>query len=638
MKRPTQHVTETISQRIFEDLIPVEWVIREIKPDYGIDYLIEVFKSGQSTGITFFVQLKGSEQKIVHDTFEKQFDVENLNYYASLALPVLIVCVSTTTKQTWGIWANKLTKSLNLRPEQETVKLKFDSENLIKTEYFNQIETELKIVPKYGLIITSDSDLGNVLGANIGKFINHFYPKTFALNNSFLPKHYSLQFLTRGGNHFLLLDGPFFNKEIEIESFDIENPLLHRPLFNEDDINIINAKILKLLVVAFARENLNGSLKLLSKLIENDYFSTEEDTMLFDPLGTLQSSINQDLLLQYNEITKLLIRKKLFETFLFIDVAYFVHSKNYNELFYLRTENLKLAIQYSEYSPIIGNCYYNLGNIERGLYNTDEAIKCYFKARKYLPDYERRKHWWRELAGLLFIKGHYKLAELFYTKSIELVEEDIQYRYFRLEQILPNQEVIVFALIGDCLLLQGKFSKANEWFDKFFEQHNSYSYEWYLKRAITDRCIKLGLDGKKIESEKSIELYEKALELNDFKLQIIEFTKAVELNPTNDLAWFNLGVAKDKEQQFEDAFYCFLTAGLLRDGDKEAQFNALLIAFTQQQNELCSLVLHFIVEKHGEFVSNDLSDYFMGKQIPFNVKRVIIEGIVKLTEEIKNGA
>lgn len=638
MKRPIQHVTETISHRIFEDLIPVEWVIREIKPDYGIDYLIEVFKSGQSTGITFFVQLKGSEQKIVHDTFEKQFDVDNLNYYASLALPVLIVCVSTTTKQTWGIWANKLIKSLNLRPEQETVKLKFDSENLIKGEYFNQIEGELKIISQYGLTITSNSDLGNILGANIGKFINHFYPKTFALNNSFLPKHYSLQFLTRGGNHFLLLDGPFFNKEIEIESFDIENPLLHRPLFNEDDINITNAKILKLLVVAFARENLNGSLKLLRKLIEKDYFSTEEDAMLFDPLGTLQSSINQDLLLQYNEITKLIIRKKLFETFLIIDVAYFVHSKNYNELFYLRTENLKLAIQYSEYSPMIGNCYYNLGNIERGLYNTDEAIKYYFKARKYLSDYERRKHWWRELAGLLFIKGHYKLAELFYTKSIELVEEDIQDRYFRLEQILPNQESIVFALIGDCLLLQGKFSKANEWFDKFFEKNNSYSYEWYLKRTITDQCIKLGLDGKKIENEKSIELYEKALELNDFKLQIVEFTKAIELNPTNDLAWFNLGVAKDNEQQFEDAFYCFLTAGLLRDGDKEAQFNALLIAFTQQQDELFSFVLHFIVEKHGELVGNDLSDYFMSKPIPFDVKRVIIEGIVKLTEEVKNGA
>ena len=100
----------------------------------------------------------------------------------------------------------------------------------------------------------------------------------------------------------------------------------------------------------------------------------------------------------------------------------------------------------------------------------------------------------------------------------------------------------------------------------------------------------------------------------------------------------NIGVARDKEQQFEEAFYSFLTTGVFQDGDKEAQFNALLISFTQKQEELFSLVLHFIVEKHGEFVANDLSDYFMNKPIPFDVKKIIIEGLAKLTKEIKNGA
>jgi len=391
-------------------------------------------------------------------------------------------------------------------------------------------------------------------------------------------------------------------------------------------------------VIAFARENLNGSLKLLRKLIEKDFFSTEDDAMSFDPLGTLQSSINQNLLLQYDEITKSIIRKGLFDTFLFIDLSYFVHSKNYKELLQLRTSNLQLAIECTKDLPTKGTCYYNIGNIDRSLSNTNETIACYFRARKYLPDYEKRKHWWRELAGLLFIKGHYKLAESFYTKSIELIEKDIPKRYFRLEQNLPNQESIVYALIGDCLLFQGKFSKANEWFDKFFKNQNTFSAEWSLKRTIADRLIKLGLDNKKIEKEKSLELCEKGLELNDFKLQIIEFNKAIEHNPTNVLAWFNIGVARDKEQQFEEAFYSFLTTGVFQDGDKEAQFNALLISFTQKQDELFSLVLHFIVEKHGEFVANDLSDYFMNKPIPFDVKKIIIEGLAKLTKEIKNGA
>ena len=44
MKRPEQHITETKSQRIFENIIPVDWVCRDIKPDYGIDFLVEIFE------------------------------------------------------------------------------------------------------------------------------------------------------------------------------------------------------------------------------------------------------------------------------------------------------------------------------------------------------------------------------------------------------------------------------------------------------------------------------------------------------------------------------------------------------------------------------------------------------------------
>ncbi|MCG7855487.1 DUF4365 domain-containing protein [Flavihumibacter sediminis] len=635
MKRPIQHITETISHRIFEELIPVEWVIRKIEPDYGIDYLIEVFKLGQSTGITFFVQLKGSEQEIKNSTFEKQFGVDNLKYYASLALPVLLVCVSTITKQVWGIWANKLIKSLYPKTEQETVKLNLGSENLIKAEYFTNIETELKVVSQYSLKISSNSYIGNLLAGNISRFINHYFTETFVLNNSYLPNYYILNFLTRGAKHFFVVEGPFFNKEIEIESIDIENPLLHRPLFNEDDINITNAKILKLLVVAFARENLSGSLNLLRKLIEKEQFNKKDDVISFDPLGTLQSAINQNLILQYNEITKSIIRKELFDAFLFIDLSYFIHSQNHKELLQLRTENLRLAIECTNDLHTKGTFCYNIGNIERSLSNTDQAISFYFKARKYLPDYEKRKHWWRELAGLLFIKGHYKLAELFYRKSLELIEKDTPKRYSRLEPVMPNQESIVYALIGDCLLFQGKFSKANEWFDKFFQEPNTFNAEWSLKRIISDRLINLGLDNKIIEKQKSLDFCEKALVLNDLKLQIVELNRAIEYNPTNALAWFNLGVSKDKEQQFQEAFYNFLTTGIFQDGDKEAQLNALLISFTQRQDELFFLVLHFMVEKHGEIVANDLSDYFMEKPIPFDVKKKIFGEIVKLTKQIK---
>ena len=67
--RTTQHILENVSQAIFRGLLPQPWVIHEYKPDYGLDYAVEVFDEIPSVsrghfqlyetlGEMFFVQLK----------------------------------------------------------------------------------------------------------------------------------------------------------------------------------------------------------------------------------------------------------------------------------------------------------------------------------------------------------------------------------------------------------------------------------------------------------------------------------------------------------------------------------------------------------------------------------------------------
>ncbi len=60
MKRPESHGIDTRGQRIFEACLPPEWVVRDQHPDYGVDYEVEVFEKGSSTGILFKVQLKST--------------------------------------------------------------------------------------------------------------------------------------------------------------------------------------------------------------------------------------------------------------------------------------------------------------------------------------------------------------------------------------------------------------------------------------------------------------------------------------------------------------------------------------------------------------------------------------------------
>jgi hypothetical protein len=65
-KRVLQHVMEDRSIQIVRDLLPDHWVIREYRPDYGIDLLIELFEPVSATesatvGEMLLVQVKSTE-------------------------------------------------------------------------------------------------------------------------------------------------------------------------------------------------------------------------------------------------------------------------------------------------------------------------------------------------------------------------------------------------------------------------------------------------------------------------------------------------------------------------------------------------------------------------------------------------
>lgn len=65
-KRPDAHIIEKRSLSIVGDLLPDEWVIREYKPDYGIDLGIEIFEKDYDLGMYvtqgehLYIQVKGT--------------------------------------------------------------------------------------------------------------------------------------------------------------------------------------------------------------------------------------------------------------------------------------------------------------------------------------------------------------------------------------------------------------------------------------------------------------------------------------------------------------------------------------------------------------------------------------------------
>lgn len=66
-QRSEQHLIDQAGEQLFRSKLPKHWVMREYRPDYGLDFAIETFKSGENEGRPamfetlgehFFVQLK----------------------------------------------------------------------------------------------------------------------------------------------------------------------------------------------------------------------------------------------------------------------------------------------------------------------------------------------------------------------------------------------------------------------------------------------------------------------------------------------------------------------------------------------------------------------------------------------------
>jgi len=73
-RRPFQHVMEDESIDLLRSKLPSQWVVRQYKPDYGIDLVVETFDVVDETqelcetlGEHFFIQLKSIRSTVFHE-------------------------------------------------------------------------------------------------------------------------------------------------------------------------------------------------------------------------------------------------------------------------------------------------------------------------------------------------------------------------------------------------------------------------------------------------------------------------------------------------------------------------------------------------------------------------------------------
>jgi hypothetical protein len=139
-RRSLNQIKEEKSYNVLREKLPGSWVIHEYSPDYGIDYVVELFdyiddkkNMAETLGETFFVQLKASSSieyatkrvyprnnvekgKLNEETYD-YFDIKVAKFQLEtselltvqsigIAIPVLLILVDTQTSRAFFVCLN----------------------------------------------------------------------------------------------------------------------------------------------------------------------------------------------------------------------------------------------------------------------------------------------------------------------------------------------------------------------------------------------------------------------------------------------------------------------------------------------------------------------------------------------------
>lgn len=132
-KRYHTHIMESESFKIFVQVLPKEWVVRDLSErDYGIDLLVEIFsedKKGDflSTGITFWAQLKSWDRNFPNSNGQLRLNKSFLSYAESFPNPFLVFYIDIVNRSMNYIWVQQYLHSKHSRvPNMKNASMKID--------------------------------------------------------------------------------------------------------------------------------------------------------------------------------------------------------------------------------------------------------------------------------------------------------------------------------------------------------------------------------------------------------------------------------------------------------------------------------------------------------------------------------
>lgn len=613
MKRVRNHIIEDESEHLLKGIVPSEWVLRKLSPDYGIDYIVEVFEDYQATGQHFFIQLKGTDRSEKNQCISYQLDRKYYEYYSKLSMPILFVYCSVTSCKVWGKWMNRGT----IGEDAKSRKVSFSSSDILTKDRFYETVKSLSIdntpvTLRYRGI--EDTQLQTLLE----KWVKSIFKDDLAQNNTIIADEIIIHFSNKSpeGVSLKVSDDRFaFDITTYIPTTYKEDLLL---LPEIDSLPKSLHEFLFVLGKILLSRNSKEALRLLMQLIPVIQSYSIEDIH-----AIVVKCVNDREFQLLEEKGKAAIDNGNWNNYQYLNLILLLYHTDKN-IQRIQESMLLHAISKSKDVSFTGLLHYNLANHYQAV-DRRKAIRHYVKATRKEPDYCNRGYWQREFAGMLFMEKRYSCSAKLYEKCLKSKQFE--------------KDPLTFALAADACFMARNLSRSLQLFEKYTEMATHHEMEFVLKRqTIKEVRDSFGLEGPFFPSS-AVNLYKK-LEMHSQLNSKEKLKECLILDPLCPRARFQEGRIYLDEENFEGACISFLISALVAEWDIGAWLNSFLAA-VRSRNHLMGVVLRVAYEKYDYTFIQAIREEFIEKvDIPAAIKNVVIDALreqFQMYEEEPNG-
>ncbi len=564
-KRKIQHQLEDLSRYKYGLALPPRWVFRDKSKDYGIDGEVEIFDSkDRATGLVYWVQLKATKSKKESIIRSIDLDIEKIQYYKRLEIPVLLVRYSSEQDLFYIKWVNEV-DTFYAKKGAKKMRIKFSDTDRWGDSSALKIErylTKLRMIKKgaislplpFRIAFGDDAICGEPTGVLLVRLRVEL-------------KKYGEILKIVSTEEKSLVDVHVDKSTLKIGILDVAGCTFH-------SVDLMNrstfvADLLKDIMLGMALSTMQlGFNDLAARIVFSkditERFQTKLEIVRRMLPGLLKTTYFEEVL----ELVSNLADNADDNLLELMANAAILFTKNRDdekkstaiENFLKRNAERSKAIN----TGLYGVSLYNLGNFYRSINKSREAARYYLKARRYESNYYSQEYFFGELAGFLFEIEKYKYSAMFYKKAIEFNGE---------KEWRPQY--------ADALMFSGEYQQALDLFNDYLLETCDHTAEWHLKAICLEGMIDINGTKSQIRNKDA------ALFLADVGKEpdnVVEekLKEALSLDLLCGLAWYNLGQTYYKKKDIENTLFCFVACSLVQSWDVEAWVNATLSSFNEK--------------------------------------------------------